>query len=131
MCKALAAGAHMVMVGRQFAGTHESAAPYVLAPYQIPVQPTYDKTMKIYRGMASREVNEEHKPGNTKISVEGASGTIFVSGAASDLLDQMDGNLRSSMSYVNAHNLEEFRSVAELRTISPAVMIESRAHGFS
>jgi IMP dehydrogenase len=121
ICKALAAGSNLVMMGRQFAATKESAAPYQ----------GLNSLYKVYRGMASKEVNEEHKAGDSKVSIEGAQGLIRVSGTLEHALDQMEGNLRSAMSYVNAHNLDEFRQKANLYTVSPSVTLENKAHGFS
>ena len=129
ICKALAAGSHLVMMGRQFAATHESAAPYKTR-IGLDAEIVPDLSYKIYRGMASKEVNEEHKK-DSKVSVEGASGILKVSGSVESTIDQMEANLRSAMSYVNAHNLKEFRERASLKTISPAVMIESKAHAFN
>lgn len=94
ICKALVAGAHLVMVGKLFAGTYESAAPL------------HDINFKKYRGMASEEVNAITN--KTKYSIEGVSGLIPVTGYTKDVLEQMESNLRSSMSYVDARTLKEY-----------------------
>lgn len=121
ICKALAAGADLVMLGRMFAATYESAA-----PWDTNGPPGLGK--KIFRGMASKEINEEHKPGDVRVSVEGASGVIGVTGSLQHVLNQIDANLRSSMSYVNAHNLAEFPILANLHLVSYAVTHENLPH---
>lgn len=144
ICKALACGADLVMLGRMFAATHESAAPWRLPKqyeeldveicegYPIVRTPAdqlnYMPTRKVYRGMASKEINEEHKPGDSKVSIEGAQGIINVTGSVSDLLNQIEGNLRSSMSYVNAHSLGEFKHKANVYPVAHSVTIENGAH---
>jgi IMP dehydrogenase len=107
ICKALAAGAHIVMVGRMFAGANESAAPY-----------DDNINFKKYRGMASEQVNV--LSGKTKFSIEGASGKIEVIGSVIYIIDQIDSNLRSSMSYVNATDLNYYHSNTQFIKISPA-----------
>lgn len=118
ICKALVAGAHMVMCGKMFAATHESAAPYVDED---------DKSKKCYRGMASRQINEEQNK-TSNVSIEGASGEIEVKGSAKFVLDQMEANLRSSMSYTNSHNLQEFWQNTSFSRIDESVLRESNVH---
>lgn len=114
ICVALAAGAHLVMLGSKFAACEESAGEFEFGN---------NKLYKKYRGMASREVNEE--AGKTEYSVEGDSGLIPVSGSVKTLLKDIESNLRSSMSYVNARNLDEFRINAKFVKISQNTVIEN------
>jgi len=114
ICCALAAGAHLVMLGSLFATCEESKAETVIVN---------DKTFKKYRGLASKEVNEEAN--KTKFSIEGASGLLECSGSVIDFIEQAESNLRSSMSYVNARTLEEFSQNAKFVKISQNTSIEN------
>lgn len=114
ICVALAAGAHLVMLGSKFAACEESCAEIEFGNNIL---------YKKYRGMASREVNEE--AGKTNFSVEGGSGLIPMTGSVTTLLNDIEANLRSSMSYVNARNLEEFKRFAKFVIVSPSTVAEN------
>lgn len=114
ICCALAAGAHLVMLGSLFATCEESKAETVIVN---------GKNFKKYRGMASKEVNEE--TGKIKFSIEGASGLLECSGTLTNFLEQVEFNLRSSMSYVNARTLEEFSKNAKFVRISQNTIAEN------
>jgi len=110
-CKALALGADLVMIGRMFAGTNEC--------------PKQHKNT--YRGMASKEVMEDH--GITGKMAEGVEVKVKSQGGAWKVLDYLGQSLRSSMSYVNAHNLEEYRDRAILRRVTNNTYIEGLTKG--
>jgi len=114
ICVALAAGAHLVMLGSMFAACEESCAEMEFGGNII---------YKKYRGMASREVNEQS--GKTNYSVEGGSGLIPMTGSVSILLNDIEANLRSSMSYVNARNLQEFQRFTKFVISSPNTVVEN------
>lgn len=117
ICKALAAGAHLVMIGKLFASCPESCAP---DKYENGIY------YKRYRGMASAEVNKTS--GKQKYSIEGESGWVLRSAPVSEFLDNLESNLRSSMSYVDAHNLKEFYDKTTLVKISQSVFLEKQTH---
>jgi len=124
ICKELVAGADLVMLGRVFAATNESAAPWIKTPWwKLFSKPTH----KLYRGMASKAINEEAGKDMSKVSIEGHQTTIRVQGSVAEVLDQIEANLRSAMSYTNSHNLEEFHE-AELEQVSPSVYLEGLPH---
>ena len=114
ICKAIAAGADLVMLGSMFAKTEESAGEVVTIGR---------KTFKKFRGMASENVSKES--GKEKYSIEGASGLLECSGSVDKLLEQIEANLRSSMSYVDARNLFQYYQNTELVVVSNAVKNES------
>lgn len=114
ICKSLAVGAKAVMLGRMLAGCNESAAESSVNGYQ-----------KLYRGSASHssylvqgKVSEYRTP-------EGISTLIPKTGKLKDKLQEISAALRSSMSYVGANNLEEFREKAILIKVTNNGRIES------
>lgn len=119
ICKALAAGADLVMLGRMFAASWESAAPE---------KEEYGQHYKLYRGMASKEINEESGKNMSKVSVEGHQTWIKRTHPLEYLLNQIEANLRSAMSYVNARDLEYFRRETRLHQVSPSTYLEGKAH---
>ncbi len=102
LAKALVAGADAVMIGSLFAGTDESPGELF---------PDGHILYKIYRGSASLshqlerlesgDLDEVRKP-------EGESGKIPYAGPLNAVIGDLLNGLRSSMSYVGVHNLEEF-----------------------
>ena len=59
---------------------------------------------------------------------EGIEGRVAYKGAASDIIYQMIGGLRSGMGYVGAHNLEELRENTQFIRMSGAGLRESHPH---
>ncbi|MCI0557914.1 MAG: IMP dehydrogenase, partial [Nitrososphaera sp.] len=106
-CKALAAGADSVIMGRSFAASEESPARIVPTDeYGIT---TYADTLlstnkgnrfKEYRGSASMEAQMVYKKAGEIVSSEGVASVVKVSGSVSDVLGRYNGALRSSMSYL-------------------------------
>jgi IMP dehydrogenase len=147
VAKALAAGAQAVMLGGMFAGTRETPAfeqnvdaifeplleankhldPSFLRRKAI-LQVTYNGEIK-YRGSASQESYVVQGKVASHRSAEGESTTVKYKGPVKDVVQQIEGGLRSAMTYVGAHNYEEFRKFAELVEISGSTVAESRAHG--
>lgn len=116
--KALAAGAHAVMLGSMLAGTAE-------APGDIS---TVDgKTFKTYRGMASREVQEEKRQSRSP-RVEGVSVQIPFRGSVDHILDDFADGVRSGLSYSGARNLHELRRDAEFIVVTSNTVNENRPH---
>ena len=101
-CKLLALGADAVMVGSALAGTRE-------APGRVIV--TEGKQYKIMRGAASFSV--QYDVSNTRPDyVEGAETLVPYRGPVRGVLHRYLAGLRSSMSYMNARSLEEYRANA-------------------
>jgi IMP dehydrogenase/GMP reductase len=99
MCKLLALGADCVMVGSALAGTRE-------APGRVIV---VDGTkFKIMRGAASFSVQQEHA-GQDPEYVEGAETMVPYKGRAHDVVQRYLAGLRSSMSYMDARTLDDYR----------------------
>lgn len=117
IAKALAAGAKMVMLGYMLAGTDE-------APGEI-INDNYKK----YRGSASQEAyNDQGKIADWR-TFEGDSFLIPYKGPLNKVLQDITGGIRSSLSYVGARNLEEFREKVEFIRVSNSTFMENTSHG--
>jgi len=128
MVKALAAGAHAVMVGSMVSGTDEAPG--------FPITKE-GKKYKAIRGMASFTANIERKSVDKyplaeetfdRIVPEGVEAIVPYRGSVREILYQMVGGLRSGLSYAGAHNLEELRQNAAFVRITSAGRVESGAH---
>lgn len=123
--KAIAVGAHSVMIGGLFAGSEESPGETVL--YQ-------GRRYKIYRGMGSIDAMKDgssdryFQEKSKKLVPEGIVGRVPYKGPVSDNLYQLVGGLRSGMGYVGAANLLELRDKTRLVEISSAGLRESHVH---
>lgn len=110
--KALASGASAVMLGRTLAATEES-------PGQVIIR--NGKRFKYIRGMASTMANiskqeadnsimssnSKKRKLNTKFTAEGVDGEQELRGSVVDLIEQINGGLRSGLSYLGSHNMTE------------------------
>ena len=127
IAKAIAAGAHAVMVGGLLAGTEESPGEVEL--YQ-------GRSYKAYRGMGSLGAMsagsaDRYFQGGQKAEKfvpEGIEGRVPYKGAVSGVIEQLMGGLRSSMGYVGCRNLAEMREKPRFVRISSAGMQESHVH---
>ncbi|MEI8188403.1 MAG: IMP dehydrogenase [candidate division NC10 bacterium] len=127
--KAIAAGAHSVMLGGLFAGTEESPGETVL--YQ-------GRTYKVYRGMGSlsamqsRGARERYfqdpEADVEKLVPEGIEGRVPYKGVLPALVYQLVGGLRAGMGYCGCKNIEELRTKAKFIRLTQAGLRESHVH---
>ncbi|HKU69991.1 MAG TPA: IMP dehydrogenase [Burkholderiales bacterium] len=126
--KAIAAGAHAVMVGSLFAGTEES--PGEIELFQ-------GRSYKSYRGMGSLSAMQQgsadryfqdEEPDTDKLVPEGVEGRVPYKGQLAPLVQQLMGGLRSSMGYLGCATVDEVRDKAEFVEITSAGMRESHVH---
>jgi IMP dehydrogenase len=125
--KALAAGAHCVMIGSLFAGTDESPGEIVL--FQ-------GRSYKVYRGMGSLGAMEQGSRDRylqagveaSKLVPEGVEGRVPYKGLLSQSVHQLTGGLRSGMGYCGCKNLSELRRKAKFIQITNAGLRESHVH---
>ncbi len=125
--KALAAGAHSVMIGGLFAGTDESPGETIL--YQ-------GRSYKVYRGMGSLGAMEQGSKDryqqagveSKKLVPEGVEGRVPSKGPLSHSVHQLIGGLRSGMGYCGCKNLNELRQKAKFLRITNAGLRESHVH---
>ena len=126
--KALAAGAHSVMIGSIFAGTDESPGEMIL--YQ-------GRSYKVYRGMGSlgamkegardRYFQEEIEE-DAKLVPEGIEGRVPYKGPIASSVFQLIGGLRAGMGYVGCGTLDELQQKAKFIRITSAGLKESHVH---
>jgi IMP dehydrogenase len=126
--KAIAAGAHVVMIGSLFAGTEES--PGEIELFQ-------GRSYKSYRGMGSLSAMQQgsadryfqdEEPDTDKLVPEGVEGRVPYKGQLGPLVQQLVGGLRSSMGYLGCGTVAEVRDKAEFVEITSAGMRESHVH---
>jgi len=129
IAKAIAAGAHSVMIGSLFAGTEE--APGEVELYQ-------GRSYKSYRGMGSlgamsqtQGSSDRYFQGDVdvkKLVPEGIEGRVPYKGSLSSVIHQLLGGVRASMGYTGCHTLDEMRVKPEFVRVSLAGMRESHVH---
>jgi len=128
--KALAAGAHSVMLGGMLAGVEESPGDTVIFN---------GRKYKTYRGMGSLEAMERgskdrYFQGNEtdvkKLVPEGIAARVPYKGMLYEVVYQMLGGLRSGMGYCGAPNIEALHS-AQFTRITTAGVTESHPHDVS
>jgi IMP dehydrogenase len=126
--KAIAAGAHCVMLGGMFAGTEEAPGEDELIQ---------GRSYKSYRGMGSVGAMQkgssdryfQDNEGNAdKLVPEGIEGRVPYKGSVLAVIHQLMGGLRSSMGYVGCATIEEMRNKAEFVQITSAGIRESHVH---
>ena len=126
--KALAAGAHSIMIGGLFAGTEESPGETVL--YQ-------GRTFKIYRGMGSIEAMkkgskdryfQEDVESELKLVPEGIEGRVPHKGPLSSTIFQMVGGLKAGMGYLGCRTIPEMHKKARFVRLTPSGLRESHVH---
>jgi len=131
--KALAAGAHSVMMGSMFAGTEE--APGEIELYQ-------GRTYKSYRGMGSMGAMsqtmgssdryfQDAGQGVEKLVPEGIEGRVPYKGPVSAIIHQMMGGVCSAMGYTGSTDIETLRTKPTFVRVTTAGMGESHVHDVS
>ncbi|MGD0836081.1 MAG: IMP dehydrogenase, partial [Polyangia bacterium] len=128
LVKAIAAGAHTVMIGSLFAGTDEAPGEIIL--YQ-------GRSYKLYRGMGSvaamRAGSKDRYfqadvASEAKLVPEGIEGRVPYRGSLSQSIYQMIGGLRSGMGYCGCRDLDELRSKTRFIKITSSGLRESHVH---
>jgi IMP dehydrogenase len=126
--KAIAAGAHTVMIGSLFAGTDEAPGEIIL--YQ-------GRSYKVYRGMGSigamragsrdryfqTEVHSE-----AKLVPEGIEGRVPYRGTLSQSIYQLIGGLKAGMGYCGCRTIDELRTKARFVRATAMGLRESHVH---
>ncbi|MDX1570347.1 MAG: IMP dehydrogenase [Xanthomonadales bacterium] len=127
LAKAIAAGAHAVMIGGLFAGTEE--APGEVELYQ-------GRSYKSYRGMGSMGAMQkgssdryfQDEVDSDKLVPEGIEGRVPYKGPLTPVIHQLLGGLRSSMGYCGCASVDQMRVKPEFVKVSNAGVRESHVH---
>jgi IMP dehydrogenase len=118
--KALAAGADFVMLGSLLAGTDE-------APGDLIESNVHGVgTKKAYRGMASREAQEDWRGKSS--APEGIATTIPYKGPVENIFNDLVGNIKSGLSYSGAVNIGGLQARSEFIRQTSAGQHESSTH---
>jgi IMP dehydrogenase len=148
IAKALGAGAHLVMSGSFFAGCEESpgetqylhSSGKAYSFENFPVNVEYyigwseeqrkefsDNIPKVkkYRGSASRESYEAQGKVAKHRATEGDATLIPYKGPVADVLQEIEGGLRSSLTYTGSRTLEEFHRNVEFVRVSSNTVVEN------
>jgi IMP dehydrogenase len=111
--KALAAGAHAVMIGRLLAGTTES-------PGEV------ENGYKVFRGMASREAQEAGR--GIVSGVEGISTRVPFVGSVNGIINDLSAGLKSALSYTGVERLVDFHAESMYNRVSSNSLNETKPH---
>ena len=128
VAKALAAGAHTVMIGSLFAGTDEAPGEVIL--YQ-------GRSYKVYRGMGSIGAmragsRDRYFQGDVtteaKLVPEGIEGRVPYRGSLSQSLYQLIGGVKAGMGYCGCHTIDDLRTKARFVRATAMGLRESHVH---
>jgi IMP dehydrogenase len=128
LVKALAAGAHSVMLGNLLAGTEESPGETLLLE---------GRTYKVYRGMGSLSAMsggrgdryfQEGVKDLKKLVAEGIEARVPYKGQVANVIYQLMGGLRAGMGYCGVASIEDLRTKTRFVRITHAGLRESHPH---
>lgn len=130
IAKAIAAGAHCVMIGSLFAGTEESPGEVEL--YQ-------GRSYKSYRGMGSiGAMSQRHGSSDRyfqdaseeleKLVPEGIEGRVPYKGSLVAIVQQLVGGVRAAMGYTGSESIDALRTRSSFVRITGAGRKESHVH---
>jgi IMP dehydrogenase len=126
--KALAAGAHSVMLGSLLAGLAESPGQTII--YK-------GRSFKTYRGMGSLgamvsgskdRYRQDGGAGRDKLVPEGVEGRVPYKGPLGPFVYQLVGGLRAGMGYCGTRDIEDLRTRSRFILVSAASVQESHPH---
>lgn len=135
ICKALAAGASVVMLGGMLAGTDESPGKTVVkgatmwdrAEHSDTAEPLNGEKFKSFRGSAAASSYKDQ--GKEWATAEGEEFLIPYKGSVKNVLAEIEGGLRSAMTYVGVDTLTELAKNATFVEVTNNGYEESKAHG--
>ena len=128
VAKAIAAGAHSVMMGSMLAGTEEAPGEVILL---------HGRSYKSYRGMgslgamsdgAADRYFQDASVNTDKLVPEGIEGRVPYKGSVVAILYQLCGGVRASMGYCGCASIDDMRTRTQFVEISGAGMRESHVH---
>jgi IMP dehydrogenase len=127
--KALAAGAHSVMMGSMLAGTEESPGEsFLLEGRRYKIIRGMGSLGAMAEGSADRYFQDSSTADARKFVPEGIEGRVPYKGAAADVIYQLVGGLRSGMGYLGCADIEELRTRPQFMRITGGGLRESHPH---
>ena len=114
VCKALALGCKAVMIGSMFAGSEEANSDIIFGTLNLYTMSTDPMPHKEHRGSSCGRLGEKNR------TSEGVITRVPFTGPIENTLKDIEGGLRSCMSYLNARNIEELVENAEFIILSPS-----------
>ncbi len=127
LVKAIAAGAHVAMIGSLLAGSAESPGGWLEVD---------GRRFKAYRGMGSLGAMEKGSSDRyaqqgveaRKLVPEGIEARVPYRGTVAEIVYQLVGGLRSGMGYTGSSQIEDLRTRARFVRITAAGLRESHVH---
>lgn len=123
--KALAAGASFVMLGGMLAGCDET-------PGEIISKKDFagnDIRVKRFRGMASREAQEDFMGGMAEWkTAEGVAVEVACKGPVKNIIQDVMGGVRSGLTYCGADTIKALQRKAQFMEITTAGFVEGTPH---
>lgn len=121
IAKALAAGADAVMLGSMLAGTDETPGEKTLSYID-------GRMSKKYRGMASKDAQDEWRGMKNGTAAEGVTTVVTCKGPVANVVNTLAGGLRSALTYAGAKNLNEFYHNTEFVQVTQSGVVEASPH---
>jgi IMP dehydrogenase len=134
--KALAAGAHVVMLGGMLAGTDETPGKIIERSYTtgpadgtlVLIQEVH--RFKTFRGMASKEAQEDFMGAMADWkAAEGVQIEVKCRGPVANVINDLVGGIRSGMTYCGAKDIAALQRNAEFIEVTPNGVKENSPHG--
>lgn len=137
--KALAMGANAIMIGGMLAGTEETPGEVVYenyvelydhseSPSKLIGKIGQGSRFKTYRGSASKESYDHQGKNSDWRTAEGVSTKVPYKGSVESIIKDIEGGIRSSMTYTGSKNLKEFKERSEFIRVSDSTKIENTPH---
>jgi IMP dehydrogenase len=142
--KALAAGAHVVMLGGMLAGTDETPGEiieenttfnqfyldFARKAHNSAIQSPETKRFKVFRGMASKEAQEDFFGSQAEWkAAEGVQIKVRAKGPVANVMSDLMGGIRSGMTYCGAKDIAALQRNAEFIEVTANGVRENAAHG--
>ncbi|MCB1861894.1 MAG: guanosine monophosphate reductase [Gammaproteobacteria bacterium] len=123
--KALAFGADFAMLGSMLAGTRPTPGEVFTRTGKAGDQVRF----KVYRGMASSEVQDDYHGGMTEWkTAEGISTEVLYREDEERIIADIVGGLRSGLTYGGANDIRQLQRKLDYVLVTPAGRVESQAH---
>lgn len=133
--KAIAANADFVMMGGYFAGCSEAAGQFVRRVTETSEVATATdskvrqiKEYKLFYGMSSEYAQNKHYNGMERYRAsEGIVSLVPYTGPVAKKIQELEGGLRSAMTYTNSRTIDEFQKNAQFYKVRHQINRNAKA----